>query len=60
MILELFEKLEGMSSFSIAVAAEYFASFSINQLAEKPEVLGKVVDFANIVSTSLEKKMSIL
>ena len=57
-ILELFEKLEGMSSFSLAVSAEYFASFSINQLADKPEVLEKVVDFTNLVSTSLKKKMS--
>ena len=57
-ILELFEKLEEMSSFSIAVAAEYFASFSINKLADKPEVLEKVVDFTNMVSTSLKKKMS--
>ena len=57
-ILELFEKLEGMNSFAMAVAVEYFASFCINQLADKPEVLGKVVDFTNMVSTSLNKKMS--
>ena len=57
-ILELFEKLEGMSSFSIAMSAEYFASFSMNQLADKPEVLEKVVDFTNMVSTSLKKKIS--
>ena len=56
--IELFEKLEGMSSFSIAMSAEYFASFSMNQLADKPEVLEKVVDFTNMVSTSLKKKMS--
>jgi len=57
-ILELLKKLEGMSHFSITVAAEYFASFCINQLADKPEVLEKVVDFTNMVSTSLKKKIS--